>query len=82
MEQACLIVNEVKKLSRRGKLIGENEGLDEKQIMVAALMVKCDKTEDEVLKAYDDFHLKHEEGVISKEDYTSSKTVSLDELRY
>ena len=80
MEQAGIILNEVKKLSRREKLIGENKGLDEKQTMVAALMVMCDKTEEEVLEAYDDFHLKHEGGIISKEEYTSSKTVSKKEL--
>ena len=74
------IVKKVKKLNRRGKLINSlNEGLDEKKELVAALMVKCDKTEEEVLEAYDEFYLKHEDGFISKEEYTNAKRVNIDE---
>ena len=73
-------LKKVKKLSRRGKLIGKEKGLDEKEELVHALMVKCDKTEEEVLEAYDAFHLKYEEGFISEEEYTSSETVSINNI--
>ena len=63
-------MRKVKKLNRRGKLINtSNQPLDpieEKKQLVAALMVKCDKTEEEVLEAYDEFYLKHEDGFIGK----------------
>ena len=39
-------------------------------------MVKCDKSEQEVLEAYDDFHLKYEDGSISRKEYTNSKKVN------
>merc|ERR1739838_472131 len=35
-------------------------------------MVKCNKTEEEVLQAYDDFHINHTDGVISKDDFLNS----------
>ena len=69
-------VRKVKKLNRRGKLINtSNQPLDpieEKKQLVAALMVKCDKTEEEVLEAYDEFYLKHEDGFIGKDEFTNS----------
>ena len=73
-------LKKVRKLSRRGKLIGKEKGLNEKEELVHALMVKCDKTEEEVLEAYDTFHLKYEEGFISKEEYTNCKTVSINKF--
>ena len=76
MDQHSSIMRKVKKLNRKGKLIGGNKGLNEKDELVASLMAKCDKSEEEVLKAYDEFHLKHENGSISKEEYTSVATVS------
>ena len=79
MDQPSSILKKVKKLNRHGKLIGKVKGLNEKEELVHALMVKCDKTEDEVLEAFDAFHLKHEEGFISKEEYTSSKSVSIND---
>ena len=70
------IVKKVKRLNRKGKLINTtNEVVDEKKVIVSALMAKCGKTEEEVLKAYDDFHLKHESGQITWEEYTHSKKV-------
>ena len=68
-----------KNLNRRGKIINSlNEVLDEKKELVAALMVKCDKTEEQVMKASDEFYVKHKDGFISKEDYTNSTQVNLD----
>jgi hypothetical protein len=64
----------IKKLNRKGKLINkvDNEEDAEKKAVVSSLMVKCDKNEKEVLEAYDDFHLKHKDGLISNEDYIKS----------
>ena len=76
-QQSMSIMRKVKKLNRKGKLIGGNKGLNEKDVLVASLMAKCGKTEEEVLKAYDEFHLKHENGSISKEEYTNTTTVSI-----
>ena len=49
---------------------------EEKKEMVSVLMVKCDKTEEEVLQAYDDFHINHTDGVISKDDFLKSTDVT------
>ena len=74
--ESCTLAKKVRTLNRRGKLINcLNEGINEKQELVSALMVKCGKREEEVLQAYDEFYVKHEDGVISKEDYTNSKGV-------
>ena len=74
------IVKKVKRLNRKGKLINtstQSQGVvDEKKEIVAALMVKCDKSQQEVLEAYDDFHLKYEDGSISRKEYTDSKKVN------
>ena len=72
------IIKKVKRLNRKGKLINNpTQGVvDEKKEIVAALMVKCDKSEQEVLEAYDDFHLKYEDGSISRKEYTNSKKVN------
>ena len=51
--------------------------MDEKKVIVSTLMAKCGKTEEEVLEAYDEFHLKHENGQITLEQYTHSKKVEL-----
>ena len=45
------IIKKVKKLNRRGKLIDSaSKGLDEKKELVAALMVKTGKPENEVFE--------------------------------
>ena len=78
-----MIIKKVKKLNRRGKLIDStSKGLNEKRELVAALMVKTSKPEDAVLKAYDEFYLKHEDGFISKEEYTNSTKVSAAFLQF
>ena len=64
-----------KKLNRKGKLIGGNKGLNEKYELIASLMAKSGKTEEEVLNAYDEFYLNHENGSISKEEYINSTIV-------
>ena len=76
-------MKKVRKLNRRGKLINSlNQGLDEKKELVAALMIKCDKTEKEVLEAYTEFYLQHENGFISKKEYTNSKGVNIYQLTF
>ena len=78
MEPTTSILKKMKKLNRKGKLIhGAHKDLDEKKELVNALMRKCNKTEDEVLKAYEEFHLKHENGFISNEEYINSSSVSV-----
>ena len=53
-----MIIKKVKKLNRRGKLLDSaSKGLNEKKELVAALMVKTSKPEDEVLEAYDELYL-------------------------
>ena len=75
------IVKKVKRLNRKGKLINTStqvQGVvDEKKEIVASLMVKCDKSERKVLEAYDDFHLKYEDGSISRKEYTNSQKVNI-----
>ena len=73
------IIKKVKRLNRKGKLINNpTQGVvDEKTEIVAALMVKCDKSEQEVLEAYNDFHLKYEDGSISLKEYTNSQKVNI-----
>jgi hypothetical protein len=75
------IIKKVKRLNRKGKLINtstQSQGVvDEKKEIVAALMVKCDRSEEEVLEAYDDFHLKYEDGCISRKEYTNSRKVNI-----
>ena len=67
-------LKKTKKLNRRGKLInkGEDDEVAEKNAVLSSLMLKCGKTRNEVLVAYEDFHLKYEEGVISNQDYIES----------
>lgn len=70
------MVKKVKKLNRKGKVINNTEEIvDEKKEMIMALMKKCNKSEEEILIAYDEFHLKYENGSISKDDYISSSKV-------
>ena len=54
-------LKKIKKLNRKGKLRNKiNEVEDaEKKAVVSSLMIKCNKTKEDVLEAYDDFHLKH-----------------------
>ena len=74
------IVKKEKKLNRKGKLMISLSPEEEKKELVSALMVKCHKTEEEVLMSYEEFYLKHEDGFISKEEYTHSKRVNVDQL--
>ena len=71
------IVKKVKRLNRKGKLINTStqvQGVvDEKKEIVASLMVKCDKSQQEVLEAFDDFHLKYEDGSISQKEFWLKK---------
>ena len=79
MQAEHKMARKVKKLNRRGTLTihSLSEGLDEKKEIIAALIVKCDKTEEEVLKAYEEFHLKYENGFISREEFTNSTKVNI-----
>ena len=61
----------------KGKLMISLSPEEEKKELVSALMVKCHKTEEEVLMAYEEFYLKHEDGFISKEEYTNAKRVNI-----
>ena len=49
----------------------------EKKAVVSSLMIKCNKTKEEVLEAYDDFHLKHTDGSIQNEEYISSAPITV-----
>ena len=65
----------MKKLNRRGKLINkiEEEIEDaEKKAVVDSLMIKCNKSREEVVEAYEDFHLKNPDGFILNEEYIKS----------
>ena len=53
---------------------------EEKQMMISVLMVKCNLSEEELLKAYDDFYTDYPDGVISKEKYIASIKVYLNYL--
>ena len=53
---------------------------EEKQLMISVLMVKCNLSEEELLKAYDDFYTDYPDGVISKEKYIASIKVYLNYL--
>ena len=78
MDQSTQIIKKVRKLNRKGKLLDPTDKeLNEKKELAAALMVKCDKTEEEVFKAYDEFYLKHEDGSISNEEYINSASVDV-----
>ena len=67
-------LKKIKKLNRKGKLINkvDEEEDAEKKAVVSSLMIKSEKTEKEVLEAYDDFHLKYKDGSISNEEYINS----------
>ena len=41
--------------------------------IVKILMKKCDNKEEDILKAWDEFHDKHDKGIISKEDFLASQ---------
>ena len=53
---------------------------EEKQLMISVLMVKCNLSEEELLKAYDDFYTDYPDGVISKDKYIASIKVYLNYL--
>ena len=48
---------------------------EQKKELVSALVAKCEMTEEEVLKAYDEFHEKNKKGVIGKEEFVRSRKV-------
>ena len=50
---------------------------EQKKELVSALVAKCEMTEEEVLKAYDEFHEKNKKGVIGKEEFVSSRKVTI-----
>ena len=64
----------MKKLNRKGKLINtvDDEEDAEKNAVVSSLMIKCDKSKEEVVEAYDEFYLKHKDGFILNEEYINS----------
>ena len=65
----------MKKLNRRGKLISKTEEETEdaeKKAVVDSLMIKCNKSREEVVEAYEDFHQKHPDGFISNDEYIQS----------
>ena len=72
-------LKKIKKLNRKGKLRNKfNEVEDaEKKAVVSSLMIKCNRTKEEVLEAYDDFHLKHTDGSIQNEEYIRSAPITV-----
>ena len=44
--------------------------------IVQILMKKCDNKEEDILKAWDEFHEKHDKGIITKEDFLASQVYS------
>ena len=44
--------------------------------IVKILMKKCNNEEEEILKAWDEFHEKHDKGIITKEDFLASQVSS------
>ena len=71
-------LKKMKKLNRRGKLINKVDEEDaEKKAVVSSLMVKCDKSEEEVLDAFHDFHLKHRDGFIDNDEYIHSAPIKV-----
>ena len=71
-------LKKMKKLNRRGKLIEKVDEEDaEKKAVVSSLMIKCNKTEEEVLDAFEDFHLKHLDGFISNDEYINSTSTNV-----
>ena len=71
------VTKKFRRLNRKGRLIGKVDPEEEKKAIVESLMVKCGKTEEEVVKAFDEFHLKHESGQISKKEYKETSTVRI-----
>ena len=52
--------------------IDEEEEDAGKKAVVSSLMIKCNKTKEDVLEAFDDFHLKHKDGSIHRKEYTKN----------
>ena len=69
----------MKKLNRKGKLIKkvDDEEDAEKKAVVSSLVIKCNKSEEEVAVAYDEFHLKYKDGFIPNEEYINSTQTSV-----
>ena len=72
-------LKKMRKLNRRGKLINkvDDEEDSEKKAIVSSLMIKCDKTEKEVLAAYVAFHLKYTDGFVSNKEYINSTSTKV-----
>ena len=72
-------LKKIKKLNRKGKLRNKIDEVEdaEKKAAVSSLMIKCNKTKEEVLEAYDDFHLQHKDGSIQNEEYISSASITV-----
>ena len=64
-----------KKGKKKGKKIPKLSPEEVKQKLVSALMAKCEMTEDQVLREYDEFYEKNKKGVIGKEEFLSSRRV-------
>ena len=67
-------LKKIKKLNRKGKLRNKIDEVEdaEKKAAVSSLMIKCNKTKEEVLEAYDD-----EDGSIQNEEYISSAPITV-----
>ena len=64
-----------KKGKKKGKKIPKLSPEEVKQKLVSALMAKCEMTEDQVLREYDEFYEKNKKGVIGKEEFLNSRKV-------
>ena len=72
-------LKKMKKLNRKGKLLNKVDDDEdaEKNAVVSSLMVKCDKTKEEVVEAYEEFHLKYQDGSIANEEYIKSTSTKV-----
>merc|ERR1712062_367193 len=66
------VMKKVRKLSRKGKLLIDDQNLDEKKEMISALTIKTNKSPQEITEAYDKFHREYPKGSITREAYISS----------
>merc|ERR1712045_740234 len=66
------VMKKVRKLSRKGKLLIDDQNLDEKKEMISALTIKTNKSPQEITEAYDKFHREYPKGSITREGYISS----------
>ena len=75
-----MTAKKLRKFNRKGKLQRLEEIEDpeayEKRELVKILMVKCSKTKEEVMEAYEVFYKKNPNGSITKEEYINSTDVT------